>query len=145
MKRIISVLLLLLSLFQVTAFAAEENDISKFELPAPKAPNYFIYTDGNASEAQHDDLRMIMVADPQVTLLSAEYDRDSDAFYEKYGLYSFEIVMQYDVSLDIEDKWQYTGEWTAAPTGLPVGVSFLCNCVLLRGETSFLNKQCSAI
>ncbi|MBQ4581867.1 MAG: hypothetical protein IJB04_01320, partial [Oscillospiraceae bacterium] len=59
-------LLLLLSLFSVTAFAAEENDIGKFELPAPKAPNYFVYTDGNATEGHHDDLRMIMVADPEV-------------------------------------------------------------------------------
>ena len=45
MKRILGVLLsllLLLSLFTATAFAAEENDISKFELPAPKAPNYFV-------------------------------------------------------------------------------------------------------
>ena len=40
MKRIFSVLLcalLLLSLFSVTAFAAEENDIGKFELPALQA------------------------------------------------------------------------------------------------------------
>ena len=114
MKRIFSVLLsllLLLSLFSVTAFAAEENDISKFELPAPKAPNYFVYTDGDASEGHHDDLRMIMVADPAVALLAAEYDRDSEAFYEKYGLWSFEIVMQYDVSLDGENDWQYTSEW----------------------------------
>ncbi|MBO5000628.1 MAG: hypothetical protein J6C58_07330, partial [Bacteroidaceae bacterium] len=64
MKRILGVLLsllLLLSLFSATAFAAEENDISKFELTTPKAPNYFVYTDGNASEGQHEDLRMIMV------------------------------------------------------------------------------------
>ena len=114
MKRILSVflsLLLLLSLFSVTAFAAEENDIGEFELPAPKAPNYFIYTDGNASEGHHDHLRMIMVADPEVALLAAEYSKDSDAFYEKYGLWSFEIVMQYDVSLDGENDWQYTSEW----------------------------------
>ena len=114
MKRIFSVflsVLLLLSLFSVTAFAAEENDIGKFELPAPKAPNYFVYTDGNASEGHHDDLRMIMVADPEVAMLAAEYDRDSDAFYEKYGLYSFNIVMQYDVSLDNEDNWQHNEEW----------------------------------
>ena len=114
MKRIFSVLLsllLLLSLFSVTAFAAEENDISKFELPAPKAPNYFVYTDGNASEGHHDDLRMIMVADPEVALLAAEYDRDSEAFYKKYGLYSFNLVMQYDVSLDGEDSWQHNEEW----------------------------------
>lgn len=114
MKRIFSVLLsllLLLSLFSVTAFAAEENDISKFELPAPKAPNYFVYTDGKASEGHHDDLRMIMVADPEVALLAAEYDRDSEAFYKKYGLYSFNLVMQYDVSLDGEDSWQHNEEW----------------------------------
>ena len=46
MKRVRNVLLSLLLLFSlcsVTAFAAEENDISKFELPAPKAPNYFVY------------------------------------------------------------------------------------------------------
>jgi len=114
MKRILSVLLslfLLLSLFSVTAFAAEENDISKFELPAPKAPNYFVYTDGNASEGDHDHLRMIMVADPEVALLAAEYSKDSEAFYEKYGLWSFEICIQYDVSLDGEDNWQHNEEW----------------------------------
>ena len=98
MKRIFGVLLsvlFLLSLCSVAAFAAEENDISKFELPAPKAPNYFVYTDGNATEGHHDHLRMIMVADPEVALLAAEYDRDSEAFYEKYGLWSFEICIQY--------------------------------------------------
>ena len=114
MKRIFSVLLsllLLLSLFSVTAFAAEENDISKIELPAPKAPNYFVYTDGNAGEGHHDDLRMIMVADPEVALLAAEYSKDSEAFYKKYGLWSFEICIQYDVSLDGEDNWQHNEEW----------------------------------
>ena len=114
MKRLLSALLsalLLLSLFSATAFASEENDISKFELPVPKAPNYFVYTDGNASEGHHDDLRMIMISDPEVALLAAEYSRDSEAFYEKYGLYSFAISMQYDVSLDGEDNWQHNSEW----------------------------------
>ena len=114
MKKLLAFLLsliLLLSVFSVMTFAAEENDISKFELPAPKAPNYFVYTDGNASEGAHDHLRMIMVADPDVALLAAEYDRDSDAFREKHGLWSFEIVMQYDVSLDGEDSWQHNEEW----------------------------------
>ena len=114
MKRIFSVLLsllLLLSLFSVTAFAAEENDISKFELTAPKAPNYFVYTDGDATEGHHDHLKMIMVADPAVVLLAAEYYADSDAFYGKYGLYSFAISMQYDVSLDDEEHWQHNAEW----------------------------------
>lgn len=114
MKRLLSILasvLLLLSLCAVTAFAAEENDISQFELPAPKAPNYFVYTDGNASEGHHDDLRMIMIADTEVALLAAEYTADSEAFYEKYGLWYFNIAMQYDVSLDGEDNWQHTAEW----------------------------------
>ena len=102
---------LVLSLCTATAFAAEENDISKFELPAPKAPNYFVYTDGDETDGSHDDLRMIMIADPEVALLAAEYDRDSDAFYEKHGLYSFEISMQYDVSLDSEAHWQHNEEW----------------------------------
>ncbi len=114
MKRYLTVLLcvsLLLSCFSMTAFAAEKNDISQFELPAPKAPNYFIYTDGDASEGNHDDLQMIMVADSEVSLLAAEYADDSEAFYEKYGLFSFDIVMQYDVSLDSETNWQHTSEW----------------------------------
>ncbi len=127
MKRIMSLLLILmlmLSMSVVTAFGTEtvgadaaetatnsKDDISQFELPTPKAPNYFVFTDGDASEAAHDDLQMIMMADPEVALLAAEYDADSDAFYEKYGLYSFEITMQYDVSLDGEDNWQYNEEW----------------------------------
>lgn len=125
-------LLLLLSLFSVTAFAAEENDISKFELTAPKAPNYFVYTDGNATEGHHDHLRMIMVADPEVALLAAEYDRDSEAFYEKYGLWSFEIVMQYDVSLDGESNWQYTSEWDSQYSVGSYGEGF--QSVSLRSE-----------
>ena len=104
-------LIMLLSLCPFTAFAAEENDISQFELPAPQAPNYFLFSDGNASEGSHDELRMFMVADPEVAELAAEYDRDSEAFYEKYGLWYFNIVMQYDVSLDGEENWQHTSEW----------------------------------
>ena len=135
MKRILSAFLsvfLLLSLFSVTAFAAEENDLSKFELPAPKAPNYFVYTDGNAGEGHHDDLKMIMIADPEVALVAAEYSKDSEAFYEKYGLWSFEIVMQYDVSLDGEDNWQYTSEWDSQYSVGSYGEGF--QSVSLRSE-----------
>ena len=113
MKRIIRFLFslfLVLTLCPVNVSAAE-YDISKFEFIAPAAPNYFLYTDGDASEGHHDHLKMIMVSDPEVAMLSAEYYNDSDAFYKKYGLYSFNIVMQYDVSLDGEDNWQYTSEW----------------------------------
>ena len=135
MKRIFCLffsVFLLLSLFSVPVFSAEENDISKFELPAPKAPNYFVYTDGNASEGHHDDLRMIMLADPEAALLAAEYNRDGDAFREKYGLWSFEICVQYDVSLDDENHWQHNAEWDANyyTGGYADGYPYVC----LRSE-----------
>ena len=63
MKRLLSILLsvlLLLALFPAMAVGAEANDISEFELPVPQAPNYFVFTDGNEKEGQHDDLRMLM-------------------------------------------------------------------------------------
>ncbi|MBE6574615.1 MAG: S-layer homology domain-containing protein [Ruminococcaceae bacterium] len=113
MKRLLVIMGTLLVLFLLTMIgvSAQENDVSAFELPKPTAPNYFKFTDGDASAGQHDDLRMIMIADEEVALLAAEYYSDSDAFLKKYGLYSFNIVMQYDISLDGEDNWQYTGEW----------------------------------
>ena len=114
MKKFITILfafVLALAFGSITAFAAGEEELSQFEFPKPKAPNYFVYTDGDAKEGHHDDLRMIMVADPEVALLAAEYDRDSEAFYEKYGIYSFNISMQYDVSLDDEEHWQHNEEW----------------------------------
>ena len=134
MKKLLSMILSILMIIPlcISGVSAEENDISKFELPAPKAPNYFVYTDGNASEGAHDHLRMIMVADPEVALLAAEYDRDSDAFREKYGLWSFEIVMQYDVSLDGESNWQYTSEWDSQYSVGSYGEGF--QSVSLRSE-----------
>ena len=102
MKKILTMILifvLVLAFGSVTAFAAGEEELSQFSFPKPKAPNYFVYTDGDAGEGQHDDMQMIMVADPEVAALAAEYDRDSDAFYEKYGIYSFTISMQYDVQI----------------------------------------------
>ena len=104
-------LILLAAGLSMTALAADGHDPKTFELPKPQAPNYFVFTDGDEKEGTHDDLRMIMVVDPEVAMLAAEYDSDSTAFYEKYGLYSFEIVMQYDISLDDENSWQHTGEW----------------------------------
>jgi len=88
------------------------------ELPTPVTPNYFVYTDGDERDGSHDELRMIMVTDKEVALLAAEYYADYDAFLEKYGLWSFNVVMQYDVSLDSEEDWQYTEEWdTSAYVG----------------------------
>ena len=104
-------LITVLSIFSLTAFATEENDLSAFELPTPVAPNYFVFTDGDETECQHDDLRMYAVIDRDVLELTAEYYNDSEAFYEKYNLWSFDLRIQYDVSLDGEDNWQYTEEW----------------------------------
>jgi len=113
MKKLLTLLLaavMLLSLCPATVIA-EENDISAVNLPKPVAPDYFIYTDGDASEGHHDDLRMYMVVDPEVIAVSSEWSENTEAFYEKYGLWYFNIVMQYDVSLDGETNWQYTPEW----------------------------------
>ena len=112
MKRLFTLLLALLVLVSICpAVRAAEADIGGFALPTPQAPNYFVFSDGDGAEGHHDDLRMYMVADPDVALLAAEYNADSEAFCETYGLWSFEIVMQYDVSLDGEDNWQHTPEW----------------------------------
>ena len=113
MKKRFSILLTLLLclIWMVPVARAAEQDIGAFALPVPQAPNYFVFTDGNEKEGHHDDLRMYMVADPEVAALAAEYNNDSEAFYEKYALWSFEIVMQYDVSLDGENNWQHNAEW----------------------------------
>ncbi len=114
MKRLLVItfsLLFIFSVFAISSSAEEKHDISQFEFPTPQTPNYFVFTDGDASKGHHDDLQMIMIADPEVALFAAEYDRDSDAFYEKYDLYSFAISMQYDVSLDDEKHWQHNEEW----------------------------------
>ena len=112
--------------------AVNENDISQFELPKPQTPNYFMYIDGNGTDGRADELIMIMVADRSVIELTSEWDRDSDAFYEKYGLYHFNACMQYDVSLDGEDNWQYTSEWDSTPYTGSYGEGF--QSVSLRSE-----------
>ncbi len=118
MKRLLVItfsLLFIFSAFAISSSAEEKHDISQFEFPIPQAPNYFIFTDGNASEGHHDDLRMYAVIDRDVLELTSEFYNDSDAFYEKYGLWSFVLSVQYDVSLDGEGNWQYTEEWDTTP------------------------------
>ncbi len=113
MKRIITfMLIMIISLCPLTVFAAEETDISKFEFPKPAAPVYMMYdaADRDAVEG-NDALYIVRQTDMSVLELSAEYYSDSDAFLEKYGLYNFTIVMQYDTSLDGTDNWNYTPEW----------------------------------
>ncbi len=112
-------LLLLVMLFVVCSFGyvnasaeGENLDISKFEFPKPQAPYYMLYdaADRTATEGS-DSLNIISVADRSVLELATEYESDSDAFCEKYGLYMFGIYIQYDSSLDGTDNWNYTPEW----------------------------------
>ncbi len=105
--------LLLLCLFPLAALATEANpDISKFELPTPAAPHYMQFDAADRTATEGDDaLYVVRETDLSVLELSSEYYADSDAFYEKYGLYSFTMIMQYDTSLDGTDNWNYTPEW----------------------------------
>ncbi len=113
-KRIFSLLLCLLMAISLCSgmTAATENDISKFELPKPAAPVYMKYdaADRTATEG-NDALYVVRQSDMSVVTLSAEESSDRDAFLEKYGLYDFMILMQYDTSLDGADNWNYTPEW----------------------------------
>lgn len=116
MKKILVILLSVLLLFigALPAFAAEEKaDLNDFVFSKPDAPNYFVFTEATGENNACDSLTMIRVAGTQEAMLSAEYDKDSTAFYEKYGVYEFNYVMQYDVSLDGEGNWCHTPEWDA--------------------------------
>ncbi len=106
-------LLMLFSFFIPMAFAEEEKpDISVFELPKPTSPYYMVYGAADRSATEGSDyLNLIAVFDMSVLELGAEYEADSDAFYKKYGLYSFDLYMQFDTSLDGVDNWNYTPEW----------------------------------
>ncbi len=106
-------LLLLIMTFSQNIFAAEEKlDISEAELPKPAAPKYMMFdaADRTATEGS-DSLYILAVFDKSVIDMASEYDTDSDAFCEKYGLYDFEIGVQLDSSLDGTNAWNHTEEW----------------------------------
>ncbi len=107
-------LLFVLSLCSLNAFAssAEETDISMIELPKPSAPKYMMFdaADRTANEGS-DMLEVIAMFDEDILELSVAYDTDSEAFLEKYGLYTFDLYVQLDSSLDGTDAWNYTEEW----------------------------------
>ncbi len=115
-KRLLNLLTLLLlsvSLLISDALAADEKpDISAAELPKPSAPLYLMYEAADRTATEGDDaLYVIRQTDMNVLELSAEFESDSEAFYKKYGLYNFTLIMQYDSSLDNTDSWNYTSEW----------------------------------
>ncbi len=116
MKRFISFLLtsvMLLSLCPVSILTeAVNNDISQVVLPKPEAPRYMVFEGADRTAGEGNDmLYVIRQTDISVLELSTEYHNDSEAFYEKYGLYDFRIIMQYDTSLDGTDNWNYIPEW----------------------------------
>lgn len=110
-KKLYLLCIMVLTFFISGNVMAVEHNISDVNLPKPKTPNYFTYETNREHSEAHDSMKMIMTVDENIAKLAEEYYDDSDAFYEKYGLYYFNIVMQYDVSLDNEENWQYTSEW----------------------------------
>ncbi len=115
MKRTVLIVLtaiLLIALFPVGVFANGQSDISEFTLPKPAAPVYTVFEGADRTATEGDDaLYVFRQTDLSVLELSAEENSDRDAFLEKYGLYDFRIIMQYDTSLDGTDNWNYTPEW----------------------------------
>ncbi len=105
-------LTLILSMSGLILPVFAKEDISTFELPKPEAPHYMMYDAADRSATEGDDcLYIIRQSDMSVLALSTEESRDRDAFLEKYGLYDFRILMQYDTSLDNQNNWNYTSEW----------------------------------
>ncbi len=145
MKKLFTLLLtlcMLLSLCSVTALAETETpNIADFELPKPATPNYMVYeaADRTATEGS-DALYIIRQTDMSVLELSTEEYNDRDSFLEKYGLYDFIIVMQYDTSLDDTEHWNYTPEWDTsyyAPSSSEASVIVSIGQDLITKETLF--------
>ncbi len=115
MKKISAILLifvLVLAFFPAsTSVSAAEADIGTIVFPKPSTPNYMKFESDPTNEFASDALLIYNVTDRPVLEISAEYYADSDAFYEKYGLYSFNIGIQYDSSLDNLTSWKYNSEW----------------------------------
>ncbi len=149
MKKLFAILLsLFLLLCPLTAFAAEEiPDVSDFELPQPAAPAYLMYEAADRTATEGDDaLYVVRQADMSVLALASEYDADRDVFLEKYGLYDFLIIMQYDTSLDGTDNWNYTSEWDtdyAAPGAGEAAGIFWIGEMMMEKQTIFDLYECA--
>ncbi len=135
MKKILSVILamiLIFNVFSIVSFSVESTEnIADFVLPKPQTPNYMMFYDEDTDDNMYnsDELKIIAMLDQSVISLSKEYYADSEAFYEKYGLYSFVLVIQFDSSLDDTRSWKYTSEWDtyygAPGTGSAAGIIWL--------------------
>ncbi len=146
---ILLIFTLLISVLSLDSFAAaEKKDISNFDLPKPAAPVYLMYdaADRTASEGS-DALYVVRNTDMSVLTLSADEQSDRDAFLEKYGLYDFKIVMQYDTSLDGTDSWNYTSEWDkeySAPGSREAAGVFWIGSQMLQKESIFDLFMCAS-
>ncbi len=150
MKKILTFIFTILLLLCATpseVFATENTpDISAFEFPKPAAPHYMIFeaADRTATEG-NDALYIVRQTDMSVLDLSTEESQDREAFLEKYGLYDFTIVMQYDTSLDGTENWNYTPEWDtdySAPTPYQAHAIAWIGEDLMDTETLFDLYEC---
>ncbi len=116
MKRIVNILLSVLlfvslGFFSGKTHASDKIDLTTFVLPKPQPLQFYLFESEPESETEYDALAMIYTVDDTVAALSANAWSQSDAFLERNGLQYFGICLQYDVSLDGEENWQYHPEW----------------------------------
>ena len=117
MKKVVS-LFLIFALFicalPLNASAEGVIPLSEIELMAPATPNNFVFNAG--TEGESDSLYMIAMTDSSLLSVCAEYYSNNEAFCEKYNTSSFTLVLQYDVSLNSDEDWQYTQSWDTDPS-----------------------------
>jgi len=114
MKKILSLLLILTMCLSIMTFTVSATDTLKdIELPKPVTPNYFVVNQDFAGQGS-DYITMYAAFDDSLVKLQTEYEIDSDAFFEKYGVehngYGLFLKMQYDVNVN-GNGWQYIPEW----------------------------------
>ncbi len=114
MKRLLSILLTLTMCLSLMTFTVSATDTLKdIELPKPVTPNYFVVNQDFAGQGS-DYITMYAAFDDSLVKLQTEYEIDSDAFFEKYGVehngYGLFLKMQYDVNVN-GNGWQYIPEW----------------------------------
>ncbi len=114
MKKILSILLALVMCLSVLPMAVSAEDTLKnVVLPKPAAPNYFVVNQDFAGQG-FDMITVFSLFDDSLVQLYTEYDVDSEAFFEKYGVvhegYGLFLKLQYDVNVDGKG-WQYIPAW----------------------------------
>ena len=114
MKKLLCSLLALTMCLSVMTFTAVAADTLKdVELPKPATPNYFVVNQDFAGQG-FDMITVFSLFDDSLVQLYTEYNIDSEAFFEKYGVvhegYGLYLNLQYDVNVDGKG-WQYIPAW----------------------------------